>query len=129
MNEVVKELNKIFNDYGLVETFRYNEHNYWIVKNKWIYGEMFRLFDNSDYLKDSLVVFNKLEHGTRIDWLYVFEATDSMKKKGFNNNVWSFEQIKKDGYVEVRNIIEEGIKQYKRKMEEIKFNRMKEDFV
>ena len=135
------ELDKLFRENGLyakINDFGDGkiEVDYFVGSygNGKIWGEVFRLW-KKHIMDKKLVVFNELcAYGNNIrgdfgeEWLFAYVPNTEMKAKGFTDNVWSYDLIEKDGCDEVKKVIKSVIKQFKEKMNELKLEKIKEDF-
>ena len=135
LSDSQKELDELFTKHGLTKVDKGFELDYFVGTaggNGVIFGEVFRLFKDYDYV-DKVVVFNKLfkyREGINGDngesWLFKYIPTKEMKDYGYNDNCWYITDAKCKYFLE--EVIKSAIKQYKDKMNELNLEKIENDF-
>ena len=130
-----KELDEMFIKNGLTKIDRVLEIDYFVGTaggNGVIFGEVFRLFKDPDYV-DKVVVFNylrKYQKDVRGDkgesWLFSYKPTKEMKDYGYDDNCWLIYDKKCKYFVE--QVIKSVLKQYKDKINELHLAKIENDF-
>lgn len=135
LTDFQKELDEMFIKNGLTKIDRVLEIDYFVGTaggNSVIFGEVFRLFKEPDYV-DKVVVFNylrKFQKDVRGDkgesWLFKYIPTKEMKDYGYDGNCWLIYDKKCKYFVE--QVIKSVLKQYKDKINELHLAKIENDF-
>ena len=135
LSDSQKEIDELFTKHGLTKTDKGFELDYFVGTaggNGVIFGEVFRLFKEYDYV-DRVVVFNKIRKyndGITGDngetWLFEYIPTKEIKDYGYDDNCWLIYDKKCKYFLE--QVIKSAIEQYKDKMNELNLEKIENDF-
>ena len=128
----IDKISELCTQMGLVKHIEGEEIGFFIGNDTdFVYGEVIRLFDYTNTFHNKVVFFNKLEklkYKLNRPYSYIYSNYNKELPFKTKDNVISFNEPLEKVLEKIRYIVTEAIKQRKELDEQIKFERLKEDF-